>query len=790
MSAWLPTLAVALLIRAAQEERPPGEQPGTPAAVVFETSTLQLDIGQDGTVRRLVAKPDGVEYSVAQPPCPVAVVYRGGRMVPSAEGEFGAATKRWVYEGGTQLAATRVSLLDDQLAVEFGSAGVKATYRVRSTDDYLAFELLGVEGEGIDRIEFLRLNVRRLPMVGQWLGAVCDERFGVCLCGGNLQTNMETLPEADHVLMTSAAEAAVGFRGATAVLFGCREPRTRLLDAMAKVEHDFHLPAGATFRRSPLQRLSYFWATQPTPQNIDQYIHWAKRGGFRVLLFSYTAFSKGAGHFLWNERYPNGMADLKRVTDAIRAAGLHAGLHIHYSKTRKGDPYTTPVPDERLHKVRRFTLAAPLDGTADTITVREDPSGSTRDKGRRILVIGKELVAYQDYTTQPPYQFTPCERGHVQTAAAPHAAGAEAGLLDVDSWDVFVRFDQNTDVQDEVARRIADIYRQTGPYAMVYFDGAEDVHEPFWYHVAAAQYRVFRLLDPPPPVCESAHYTHFSWHMISRSNAYDVVASPDGMKDFCRLMPCPTAAARQMDFSRIQFGWLGRLGRSKAGYAGPDVIEYIASRAAAWDCPIALHASLEELQSNPRAEDCLAAIKIWEDARVGNHLSDEHRRLLRNVATEDAHYVPCFEQRRTYENWRENRDLTETQRRILADRREHHLFLDEQGRYELAEIEEVPGVAQGAVKAFVFRRAAQPEDAYVIIWAVEGQVRLRLPGDQIVAMRPFGTPLARAHRDGFTEVPVGARTYLVFRKTDRDSVRQRLIQAQVVSQDGPRTESE
>jgi len=29
-----------------------------------------------------------------------------------------------------------------------------------------------------------------------------------------------------------------------------------------------------------------------------------------------------------------------------------------------------------------------------------------------------------------------------------------------------------------------------------------------------------------------------------------------------------------------------------------------------------------------------------------------------------------------YENWRENRDLTETQRRILADRREHHLFLD------------------------------------------------------------------------------------------------------------------
>ena len=391
------------------------------------------------------------------------------------------------------------------------------------------------------------------------------------------------------------------------------------------------------------------------------------------------------------------------------------------------------------------------------------------------------MIDYENYTTQPPYQFTGCERGHLQTTAAPHPAGDEVGLLDVDTWNVFIRFDQNTDIQDEVARRIADIYRQTGPYAMVYFDGAEDVHEPFWYHVAAAQYRVFRLLDPPPPVCESAHYTHFSWHMISRSNAYDVVASPDGMKDFCRLMPCPTAAAREMDFSRIQFGWLGRFGRRTAGYAGPDVFEYVASRAAAWDCPIALHASLEELQSNPRAEDCLAAIKTWEDARVGNHLSDEDRRRLRNVAPEDAHYVPCFEQRGIYENFRENRNLTQTQRRILADRREHHLFLNEQGRYELVEIEEVPGVAQGAVKAFLFRRAAKPEDTYVIAWAVEGQLRLRLPGDRLAAMRPFGTPLTCVHGDGSTEVPVGPRTYLVFRIADRESVRQLLRQTQVVS---------
>jgi hypothetical protein len=756
------------------------------AEVVLQTKHLCLRIAADGTVASLTAKPAGTEYRAASP-CPLAIVCRGGRMVPASEGKYAAVTGRWVYRGGTQLPSTAVTRQGDLLHVEFGQAHARATYRLRCSDDYLAFELLGVEGQSIDRIEFLRLDLRRLPYLGQWIGAVYDDRFGICLCGGNAETNIEMLPRDGDVRLTAAAEARVALRGPTAVLFGCPEPKTRLLDAMARVEQDFHLPSGVAARRSPLQRLSYLWAANPTPQNIDRYIHWAKLGGFRVLLFSYTAFSRGAGHYLWNDSYPHGMADLKRVTDAIRAAGLQAGLHLHYCKTRKGDPYTTPVPDPRLHKERRFTLATPLDATARTLTVREDPTGCTLDKGRRILHVGQEWIVYENYTTRPPYQFTGCERGHLQTTAAAHPAGGEVGLLDVDTWDIFVRFDQTTDIQDEVAQRIADIYRQTGPYAMVYFDGAEDVHEPFWYHVALAQHRVFRRLDPPPAVCESAQYTHFSWHMISRSNAYDSVAAAEWMKDFCRLMPCPTAEARSLDFSRIQFGWLGRFGyarpqvagkrRSNAGLPGPDVFEYVAGRAAAWDCPLSIHATLPELESNPRAADCLAAIKTWEDARLGNHLCDADRRLLRNVRPEDACYVPCFDQRGIYQNIVDNRDLTPSQRRILADRREHHLFLNEAGRYELVELHEVPQMAQGPVRGYWFRRTSKPADVYVLAWAVEGQRQLRVPGAALVAMRPFGTPWPCRLQGDSSQILVGSRTYLLFQHTDADAVVRRLAAA-------------
>ena len=748
----------------------------SPAAVVLETDCLRLEISDDGLLRSVASKPDAVECADLTQCSPIAMIYRGGRMKPLGEGEFAPVTARWVYEGGQQIAATGVAIRNDRLTIEFGPAQVKAECLVRRRGDYLAIELCKLDGPPIDRIEFFRLRFRQPSLFGQWVGLAGDDRFAVCLCGANLNTNLEAWPEDEHAFITAAAESSVGWRGATAVLFGCREPRTRFLDVMAQVESDFHLPAGAAFRRSPLQRLSYLWASPPNPQNIDDYIRFAKQGGFRMLLLSYRAFSDAPGHFAWNKHYPGGMADLKRVTDAVRQAGLKLGLHIHYCKAGKTDAYVTPVPDERLHVERSFTLAAALTADATTVAVQEHPAGCTLDKGRRLLKLEKELIEYERYTGRAPFQFL----GALGTTAASHRPDAKLGLLDVDTWPAFIRFDQTTDIQDETARRIADIYHQSGPYDMVYFDGAEDVHEPYWHHVPAAQYRVFRRLSPPPPVCESAQYTHFSWHMISRSNAYDVVAPPDGMKDFCRLMPCPTAAARTADFSRIDFGWLGRFGAAKSGAPGPDVFEYVASRAAAWDCPLSLHATVTELKSNPRGDDCLAALKLWEDARLGDQLTDADRLGLRNVAPADAHYVPCFVQRRTYQNARDNRDLTPAQKRILADRREHHLFRNEQGRCELVEVESVPNAAQGAVTAYLFRRASQPNCVYALAATAKDDVRLRIPQRGVTAMRPFGANLVCRSVGDATEVTIGPRTYLVFADTTLEAARDLLRRAQVV----------
>jgi hypothetical protein len=263
--------------------------------------------------------------------------------------------------------------------------------------------------------------------------------------------------------------------------------------------------------------------------------------------------------------------------------------------------------------------------------------------------------------------------------------------------------------------------------------------------------------------------------MITRSNAYDIVAPAEGMKDFCRLMPCPTAAERTKDFSRIEFGWLGRL---EDPDASPDVWEYVISRAAAWDCPISLRAEPSKIASNPRWEDCLDALRTWEDARLENHLSDTQRQMLRNVRPEDAHYVPCYDQRGIWENIQANRDLTPVQRRILADRREHHLFANEQGEYELVPIIEVP-LEGTAVKAYAFQRASRPKDTYVLIWAVDGEVELQLPvaDDSLSAMRPFGTEIPLRRTADKTVVTIGGRSYLVFKERGSEETKRVLLDA-------------
>jgi hypothetical protein len=715
------------------------------AEVVLETQNLRLEIRADGRVKSLTARELHTELTWTAEAMPFASVYRGGDMAVGSQEDY-AEHQPPVYRGGKSFPASAVSLTGNTLTVRFDQANVTATYRITTSPHYLAFKLQSLAGDPIDRIDLVQLRVQRLPNLGPWINVAYDDRFGVCLCAGNIRTDAGMNQYSSHVEMRAVATREVALEGATAVLFGCAQPRERFLDAMEIVERDFQMPAGAKNRRSPVQQYSYLWCS-PTPDNVEQYIAVAKRAGFRMILFSYWGFTEGAGHFRFNKRFPRGIEDLRAVTDRIRAAGLKVGLHIHHNKADRTDPYVTPVPDERLHQVRKFTLTEALDDKTASVRVQENPAGSPLAEGRRILKVDKELISYRTFSTEPPYQFTGCERGHLKTMAGTHNAGAVAGLVDVDDWTKFIRFDQNTDIQAEAARRIAEIANATGPYDMVYFDGAEDVHDPYWYYVVKAQYEVYRLIEPPPRVCETAMNSHYGWHMMSRGNAYDLPGNH--IKNFCHEIACRTAAIRALDFTRMEFGWIFELYRNM----GPDALEYVASRGAGWDCPMSLSLTLDQVAAHPRAEDCFEVLKTWEEARLSGKLTEAQRAMLRTQ--KDHRYIKMWDAvfRPEWTNAWSKADFND---------QEHHLFVNEKGEYELVPIQEVPGVAGGRAKAYIFQRPAQPRDTYVLAWATQGETRLKLPlsPEALIVMRPFGTRLPFEREQTNVVVSLSTRRYL------------------------------
>ena len=82
------------------------------------------------------------------------------------------------------------------------------------------------------------------------------------------------------------------------------------------------------------------------------------------------------------------------------------------------DPYiNNGIQDSRTNHVREFILSEPLDDSSTIITIEGNPEGVRMEKGRRLLQIDNELVTYENYTTEPPYQFT---YGEYLTQKQPH----------------------------------------------------------------------------------------------------------------------------------------------------------------------------------------------------------------------------------------------------------------------------------------------------------------------------------------------------------------------------------
>lgn len=689
--------------------------------IVIENKHFRLLLGADCCPKSLLHKASGQECLDISEDIPLFSVTQPRPF--NNEVKLAYPNKRTTFQ------ADRLRREGNRLIVGFEIIPYEAVVEVRETDAYVSFKLadfivkpedyqdLHISPPPAESFRLLQLPVKHRKSFGQWLNVCWDDDVAVNVLATSPTPIIDSEKRKHFRILTADAQRDVQLQGCEAALIVTESKE--LLDAIDRLEQDYNLPRGVQSRRNPALRKSPYLASGLSPKNVDKHIAYCKKCGYTMMTLYYESLFKGrmydsCGNYDEQdirESYPEGFESLKQMLQKIKAAGITPGLHFLHTHIGLKSRYVTPVADHRLHKTKIFTLARPLSKDDTTVYVDQDPTGAVMSERCRILQFGGELIHYEGYTTQRPYCFTGCKRGDWDTIVTEHPQGQMGGILDVSEYAANSCYiDQETDLQDEIAKKLAKVF-DTG-FEYIYFDGSEGTNAPYGYHVSNAQYRVLKQLKSAPAFAEGAAKTHFGWHFLSGANAFDI-SPPHLFKEMIRRHPAQEALQMRQDFTRVNFGWW-HVYTEEDGGVQPDHWEYGSALAAAFDCPATLSGVDIYLDVHPRADDLLEVLRRWEDVRTSNWLNEAQKKQI-----------------------------------IDNQQQEHILLINEQKDYELVPYTQIP-TADDRLRAFGFCRNGR---SYVVYWHTKGEGTLTLPA-AITLQDELYEPAKET-----TVLPVGRRRY-------------------------------
>ena len=594
------------------------DQPDSKDDIVLETESFKLTIGKDAVAKSLVIKKTKQEMILKGTDIPLFSV--------TQERPFNNEIKLQHPNTRTTYQADSLAWDGERLTVGFDTAPYKAVVKVDKGAGYLRFTLedficvetdywhLLMDTPPVAEFRILQLPVKERVNYGEWLNCIWDEESAVCVAGCDPLSLIWHEDRPGGRILTADLFSGKKLRGGSAAIIAAdgKEP---FLDAMDVFEKDLNLPRGVQSRRSPMLNRSIYWTSEANPENIDNIIAVAQKAGLKMMLFYYTCFTKSQGYkFLGDydlsDEYPGGYDDIKKMLDKVKAAGITPGFHTLHTHIGISSRYVTPSIDPRLNRKRLFTLKEPVpsSGEIPEIIVNENPVDSPLHDQVRVLAFGGEGFSYENYTTEPPYKFTGVKRQVFDTEAVPHPKGEIGGILDISEYGGrSIYINQDNDLQDEVAEKIARIY-DCG-FEFLYLDGSEGANPPCGINVSLAQYKVASKLGKMPVFTEGAAKSHFGWHLQAGANAFDVFP-PEVFKEKILEFPYAEAPKMAMNMTRVDFGWWNIKPETT-----PEMWDFAESKAAEWHCPVTIQFYLKALEDNPHADELLAVLKKWEEYR-------------------------------------------------------------------------------------------------------------------------------------------------------------------------------
>ncbi len=631
----------------------------------FKTDSMILKIDESGHIKELVERKTGQDF-----------------LYKNESASLLSIRVQGVIESPSQMSRNT----DNTLDLYYANSKVNVKVKYAANNDYISFEVTDVvPRDNVDLIIWGPYPTTIKKMVGETVGVVRNEDYALGIQALNIKTlggypaNEDDTEPAYDIFATSdlidvSDSIKVFYRGQTArptsfgsllqaycrdrskprvipvwnhekyqvpafedggvigskiALFGCSPDDA--LATIGKIEVAEGLPHpvidGVWGKINPEASASYLIMSFGE-KNLDDAMALTKKAGLKYLY--HGGPFENWGHFKLNEReFPDNWESMKRCVERAKAQGLRLGLHTLSNFITTNDPYVTPVPDPRLAKVGSSKLTTDIDEFSKEIAI-EDPTFFNQMKNNNLhsVVVGEEIIRYADVTAGSPWKLTDCTRGAFGTRATAHHKGDVISKLMDHGYKTFLG---NMQLSEEMARRIADLYNETG-LRQVSFDGLEgnwasgmgqygrQLFVKTWYDHLDPQLHGKVINDASNP-------GHFFWHIYTRMNWGEPwYAGFRESQTQYRLL--------NQDYFRrnLMPGMLGWF--SMKPQTSLEDIEWLLARAAGFDAGFALVTSPEIARQNGLGDELLTSIKQWETARLSGAFSEEQKGRLQKIKNE------------------------------------------------------------------------------------------------------------------------------------------------------------
>ncbi len=603
------------------------------AQQVFRTSSLMMELNQQSQVIKLNDIKRNVDYVPAgQPGYLVRVKSSGKELVPSG-----------------------MKIQKNLLILTFGN-GIVLHVKTFRNDDYLGFELIKVINAGkIEAVLWGPFNTTIDETIGEVVGVVRNQDFAIGIQGLNPKTNggkilneegsggeaftasREDFGSAlqancmNHALarvMTvwhdnknTPVKPVEGYtmEGTAIALFGTTPQDA--LPMIGRIEVAENLPHpvidGQWIKTSGVTGKPYL-ITSFSEKNFDEMLEFASRLGFYSIYHSH-AFETW-GHFdLLKKLFPNGREGMKNLVEKAKAKNIRVGTHTLTNFITTNDPFVTTEANSGLMAAGISLLTEDIDADATVIPV-DNYDYFAQASTLNSVLIGNEIVRYQEVSKEKPYKLLNCLRGSYNTNAVAHRNGDTAKkLMDYP----YKTFFPDWEMQDELIQNMADFFNQTGVSHMD-FDG----HEGTGY-LGRGDYGKSYFADQFTKrtdhlvVNGSSNMGHYYWHINSYINWGEPwYASFRESQSEQRFL---NQAFLERNYLPNMLGWFLMTPSTLV-----EDIEWMMARAAGYNAGYAFVCDYEAFKNNPNTDIIIDYIRMWEEAKSLKIFSDEQRTRLKN----------------------------------------------------------------------------------------------------------------------------------------------------------------